>query len=168
MIPRLFIFLQQDIRPGKRYILLYCPGYGISIKFTTSLFSCANGKYFSKYEHFMIGCDICLPLLLNCDRSRVFRDNAANISLRYPNDNKALAKSLSLVVEGSETAPSDLLVPWTETSNQMLNKKSTKYRYYHLYEYSEIIKLCEIFKSKIKIQDLFLDHGNWFLIIRKH
>uniref|UniRef100_A0A6B2FXA1 Alkylated DNA repair protein alkB homolog 8 (Trinotate prediction) n=1 Tax=Myxobolus squamalis TaxID=59785 RepID=A0A6B2FXA1_MYXSQ len=44
---------------------------------------CANGKYFSKYEHFMIGCDICLPLLLNCDRSRVFRDNAIDISLRY-------------------------------------------------------------------------------------
>uniref|UniRef100_A0A6B2G3Q8 Alkylated DNA repair protein alkB homolog 8 (Trinotate prediction) n=1 Tax=Myxobolus squamalis TaxID=59785 RepID=A0A6B2G3Q8_MYXSQ len=84
------------------------------------------------------------------------------------NDNKALAKSLSLVVEGSETAPSDLLVPWTETSNQTLNTQSTKYRYYHLYEHSEIVKLCEIFKSKIKIQDLFLDCGNWFLIIKKH
>lgn len=62
----------------------------------------------------------------------------------------------------NEMEEQDKFLPWNSRDTE---KMENRQRYYHLFKKEEIMELVQT--ETLELQECFLDHGNWFLILKK-
>ncbi|KAF7987162.1 hypothetical protein HCN44_011503 [Aphidius gifuensis] len=94
--------------------------------------------------------------------STYLRFNSKKTNDNHSTDVKKIFDNLTLNIHENRTnfRHSDVLVPWKR-------KGGGEYlRYYHVFEESEFIKLCQNLPNS-KVEKIFYDQGNWCTILEK-